>query len=155
APRIHGRGNVSIWTAARERLCRMFCRNRSGRVLTLADALYDEGRQLHGEAWTLKPGDASRAPPLSEIYLELNKQETAALCLSGGGIRSASFALGVLQCFASDPKNSAGTKETPPGDRLLTKFHYLSTVSGGGYIGSWLSAWLMRAGETGTTTQVI
>ena len=26
-------------------------------------------------------------------------------------------------------------------DSLLAKFHYLSTVSGGGYIGSWLSAW--------------
>ncbi len=25
---------------------------------------------------------------------------------------------------------------------LLEKFHYLSTVSGGGYIGSWLSAWI-------------
>ena len=51
----------------------------------------------------------------------------AALCLSGGGIRSASFALGVLQALASYG--------------LLRHFHYLSTVSGGGYIGSWLSAW--------------
>ena len=49
----------------------------------------------------------------------------AALCLSGGGIRSASFALGVLQGLAAMG--------------LLRKFHYLSTVSGGGYIGSWLS----------------
>ena len=51
----------------------------------------------------------------------------AALCLSGGGIRSASFALGVLQALARHG--------------LLRHFHYLSTVSGGGYIGSWLSAW--------------
>ena len=28
-----------------------------------------------------------------------------------------------------------------PEDSLLGRFHYLSTVSGGGYIGSWLSAW--------------
>ena len=28
---------------------------------------------------------------------------------------------------------------------LLSQFHYLSTVSGGGYIGSWLSAWRARA----------
>jgi hypothetical protein len=27
---------------------------------------------------------------------------------------------------------------------LLSRFHYLSTVSGGGYIGSWLSAWRKR-----------
>jgi hypothetical protein len=48
----------------------------------------------------------------------------AALCLSGGGIRSASFCLGVIQALAEA--------------RLLAQFNYLSTVSGGGYIGSWL-----------------
>jgi hypothetical protein len=30
---------------------------------------------------------------------------------------------------------------------LLDKFHYLSTVSGGGYIGSWLSAWIKTDSE--------
>jgi hypothetical protein len=54
-------------------------------------------------------------------------EDLAALCLSGGGIRSASFGLGVLQGLARFG--------------LLGHFHYLSTVSGGGYIGSWLSAW--------------
>ncbi len=54
-----------------------------------------------------------------------------ALCLSGGGIRSSTFCLGVIQSLA---------------DReILNKFHYLSTVSGGGYIGCWLSAWMLRA----------
>lgn len=47
-----------------------------------------------------------------------------ALCLSGGGIRSATFSLGVLQWLA--------------GHDRLKDFHYLSTVSGGGYIGSFL-----------------
>jgi predicted acylesterase/phospholipase RssA len=51
-----------------------------------------------------------------------------ALCLSGGGIRSATFGLGVIQGLARL--------------NLLEKFDYLSTVSGGGYIGSWLSAWI-------------
>ncbi|HSQ19688.1 MAG TPA: hypothetical protein VLR92_04860 [Blastocatellia bacterium] len=37
---------------------------------------------------------------------------------------------------------------------LLAKFHYQSTVSGGGYIGSWLSAWINRAGLTSITTQL-
>lgn len=46
------------------------------------------------------------------------------LCFSGGGIRSGSFNLGILQ----------GLAEASP----LTRFHYLSTVSGGGYIGGWL-----------------
>ena len=146
---------MSILAAARERLCRIFCRDRGARVLTLADALYREGRQIHGEKWTLQATHPDRPPPLHDIYLELNRQEAAALCLSGGGIRSASFALGLLQSFASDRDCSSPAQPTPPAERLLTKFHYLSTVSGGGYIGSWLSAWLMRAGETGTTTQVI
>jgi len=51
-----------------------------------------------------------------------------ALCLSGGGIRSATFSLGVLQGLAQRG--------------LLSKFHYLSTVSGGGYIGGWLTRWI-------------
>jgi hypothetical protein len=53
------------------------------------------------------------------------------LALSGGGIRSATFSLGVLQALASRNK--------------LASFDYLSTVSGGGYIGSWLSAWIHRS----------
>jgi hypothetical protein len=53
--------------------------------------------------------------------------DLSALCLSGGGIRSATFALGVMQGLARFG--------------LLGHFHYLSSVSGGGYIASWLSAW--------------
>jgi hypothetical protein len=54
------------------------------------------------------------------------------LALSGGGIRSATFSLGILQGLAE-----LG---------LLRRFSFLSTVSGGGYIGSWLAAWLKRKG---------
>jgi hypothetical protein len=61
------------------------------------------------------------------LYRSLYAQDRWALCLSGGGIRSATFALGVLQGLAQ--------KE------VLSRFDYLSTVSGGGYCGSWLSAW--------------
>jgi len=60
----------------------------------------------------------------------LHETDTAAICLSGGGIRSATFNLGVLQGLADHG--------------LLTKFHYISTVSGGGYIGSWFSSWIRR-----------
>jgi hypothetical protein len=59
----------------------------------------------------------------------------AALCLSGGGIRSAAFALGVLQALSRFD--------------ALPLFHYLSTVSGGGYIGSWLTAWRHHAANAG------
>jgi hypothetical protein len=57
----------------------------------------------------------------------------AALCISGGGIRSATFALGILQGLARHG--------------VLKGFEYLSTVSGGGYIGSWLSSWIHRRRE--------
>jgi Patatin-like phospholipase len=65
---------------------------------------------------------------ISDYYESVQNKRQAALCLSGGGIRSAAFALGVLQAL-SDKK-------------LLTSFQYLSTVSGGGYIGSWLQRWM-------------
>jgi hypothetical protein len=52
------------------------------------------------------------------------------LALSGGGVRSATFNLGLLQALAAAGK--------------LRSFDYLSTVSGGGYAGGWWSAWLSR-----------
>lgn len=64
------------------------------------------------------------------------EREYAALALSGGGIRSATFALGVMQSLSR-----AG---------VLGAFRYLSTVSGGGYIGGWLSAWIAHAGPAVT-----
>src|ERR1051326_6666840 len=60
----------------------------------------------------------------------LGGKQRSALCISGGGIRSATFALGALQGLAE-----LG---------ILQNFDYLSTVSGGGYIGSWLTAWKER-----------
>jgi hypothetical protein len=63
-------------------------------------------------------------------WLHANGVRRSALCFSGGGIRSATFGLGVVQGLAR-----AG---------LLKRFDFLSTVSGGGYLGSWLSAWIGR-----------
>lgn len=68
--------------------------------------------------------------PLPEPYAAFVSEELAGICLSGGGIRSATFNLGFLEGLAR-----LG---------LLDKFHYLSTVSGGGYIGGWWSAWRSR-----------
>ena len=55
------------------------------------------------------------------------------LTFSGGGIRSATFCLGVLQGLATYG--------------LLKHFDYISTVSGGGYIASWLISWIKRPGK--------
>jgi Patatin-like phospholipase len=67
---------------------------------------------------------------LKAIYSLIHNQQPSALCLSGGGIRSATFNLGILQGLSRK--------------KLIGEFDYLSTVSGGGYIGSWLSAWIYR-----------
>jgi hypothetical protein len=78
-------------------------------------------------------------------YRWLNDIGRTALCLSGGGIRSACFALGVLQALAVHPRRPDNDRHVDsPQNSLLSQFHYLSTVSGGGYIGSWLSAWISR-----------
>ena len=79
---------------------------------------------------------------LNAIYTLLNQDDRAALCLSGGGIRSAALGLGIVQCFA---RCQILLKKSEPGtEPLLKHFSYLSTVSGGGYLGSWLSAWLYQ-----------
>ncbi|HEY4086739.1 MAG TPA: patatin-like phospholipase family protein, partial [Bryobacteraceae bacterium] len=61
-----------------------------------------------------------------------DERPLSALCISGGGIRSATFALGAIQGLAAQG--------------VLPEFDYLSTVSGGGYIGAWLTSWKQRAG---------
>ncbi len=76
---------------------------------------------------------------------EPTTENLSGLCISGGGVRSATLGLGMLQAFIKAKK--------------LKYFDYLSTVSGGGYIGACLSslmsaeparrdkAWNNRAGE--------
>ncbi len=71
---------------------------------------------------------------LRENADELCAAPKTALCLSGGGIRSAAFCLGALQALAAQ--------------QLLGEFNYLSTVSGGGYIGAWLTT-IMHGGGKG------
>ena len=71
------------------------------------------------------PGKALR-----DAFRKMYDRKYSALCFSGGGIRSATFGLGIVEALAEKG--------------LLAKFDYLSTVSGGGYLGSWLSAWIRR-----------
>jgi len=80
-----------------------------------------------------------------ELYRSLNQLNSWALCLSGGGIRSAAFALGLVQALAAHPRSSEKSLVGEAEDSLLSRFNYLSTVSGGGYTGSWLSAWRLRS----------
>jgi Patatin-like phospholipase len=75
-------------------------------------------------------GPVQATPPLADIRQAAHKRELVGLAFSGGSIRSATFNLGILQGLA--------------GLGLLKYFDYLSTVSGGGYIGAWLTAWIQR-----------
>lgn len=69
----------------------------------------------------------------NDPYKQAEELKLCALAFSGGGIRSATFNLGILQGLAKRG--------------VLENFDYLSTVSGGGYIGSWLAAWIKRDGS--------
>lgn len=124
-----------------------------GFPLTLAEVLHAELQHQHPDAakefdqkieaireqcdWNGRQEHSQVLVP--EIYAAIHKlaadpaRRRSALCLSGGGVRSATFNLGILQGLAR-----CG---------LLDKFDYLSTVSGGGFIGSWLTTWIQREEE--------
>jgi hypothetical protein len=97
--------------------------------------------------------EAARASDLAGLFkrvgTELKENESqwdretaplAALCLSGGGIRSATFNLGMLQGLARA--------------KLLEQFDYLSSVSGGGFVAGWLKAWMHRDGDANVIKQL-
>lgn len=88
-----------------------------------------------------------RARRHAVFLLEQGKNEAAiatnarfcALALSGGGIRSATFSLGVIQAITLSTKSTVAPGVAPTyANSLLSSIDYLSTVSGGGYVGSFL-----------------
>ncbi len=111
---------------------------------------YPLSHVLRRELEALKPGSfatansweaANEKEKRQEAYRIASGLKLSALALSGGGIRSACVALGVIQSLAEA--------------RLLRQFDYLSTVSGGGYIGSWLSAWLHWNKKAGGSAETV
>jgi hypothetical protein len=92
-------------------------RARRGRLAELADS----GAMDRGDVpRTDLPADSLPGADLGLVGLGL----------SGGGIRSACFNLGVIQSLV--------------GNRVMPRIDYVSTVSGGGYIGTCLDALLTR-----------
>jgi len=75
------------------------------------------------------------APPQSEL-------PRVGMALSGGGIRSATFALGLMRAMAQRRPSATDPSHTDPPhagltrQSLLGRLDYLSTVSGGGYVGA-------------------
>jgi hypothetical protein len=76
------------------------------------------------------PHRADEATPAHDTY-----RSTVGLALSGGGIRSASFNLGILEAFQRHG--------------LIRWVDYLSTVSGGGFIGAYFGTKLCKSPEAG------
>ena len=74
--------------------------------------------------------ESSRRARLARLPSTPTDKNLIGLSFSGGGIRSATFNLGVLQGLAAS--------------HLLHKIDMISTVSGGGYIGSWLAGWMQH-----------
>ncbi len=86
-----------------------------------------------------KLSDASKVIQQELEYIRDNGNKNTnkdiwGLGISGGGIRSASVGLGVMQALVG-----------APGKSILSRMDYLSTVSGGGYIGSALT-WFLHKG---------
>lgn len=74
------------------------------------------------------------------LFDEASQSSTTwGLALSGGGIRSATFCLGILQALAQARFSHSGDRAKDGEVPLLARFDFLSTVSGGGYIGSFFS----------------
>ena len=88
----------------------------------------DARRKFYSSRAPLAPNTGNAATRAREVEAWEKRSHATALAISGGGIRSATFALGVLVALARR--------------NLLYQFDYLSTVSGGGYIGSFLTTFL-------------
>lgn len=90
-----------------------------------------------------KPGEDTPDQRLEEARREYGSAHLLrplGLAFSGGGIRSATFNLGLAQGLAEKG--------------LLPYVDYLSTVSGGGYIGSWLHGLIRRDRHRGDPREV-
>jgi len=112
---------------------RFWQRDPPGHLLQTDDVLRAEfAHLLQDESWMYSHAGTFRNR-LKAMGSDAQHPAPSALCLSGGGIRSATFSLGVLQWMASHGK--------------LDEYHYLSTVSGGGYVGGWLINSLREARE--------
>jgi len=85
------------------------------------------------------PNHPANVPP-PDVYQAALGAKLKGVCFSGGGIRSATFNLGVLGAIAAQGK--------------LGSIDYLSTVSGGGYIHLFLASWIHRKKLAEVQTQL-
>lgn len=104
-------------------------------VITFKDLYREESRKISRTANPDHDLDEVRVAtgPGGEPWVKFTPQDRFGLALSGGGIRSGTFNLGLLQSL-----DELG---------VLKHVDYLATVSGGGYVGGFWTAWLQRNKE--------
>ena len=119
----------SMSTAVRSRLTQAHTQTAST-AMPFKGLVDLEARQI----WAYnRPPDDPRVEvhqAADEPRVAFRAADVVGLSLSGGGIRSSTFNLGLLQGLHHQ--------------HLLPLFDYLSTVSGGGYIGAYWSDWISR-----------
>ena len=111
----------------------------SGKPATFDEVLRKELEAIEERRKPLLGGAPAPAPAATPRETAFDRN-LVGLTFSGGGIRSGTLGVGFLQGLAKL--------------RLLRLFDYLSTVSGGGYAGAWLAAWVQReATDAGAGTR--
>jgi hypothetical protein len=134
----------SKWLLEKELLRRDSTRKeRSTDVLVPVDSQISDGSDTKINAEAVPRGKSWSYSGNEDVYEAAAKEKLTGLCFSGGGVRSATFGMGVLQALAELGK--------------LAKVDYLSTVSGGGYIHQWLASWIHndKSGLAGVQEKLI
>ncbi|MCA9207468.1 MAG: hypothetical protein KDA55_03890 [Planctomycetales bacterium] len=101
------------------------------------DVISDEFKKLETRREKMDLAPPQAPPEIASDHAELRtptaphaSSDIVGLAISGGGLRSACFGLGVIQALFQSG--------------LWRFVDYLSTVSGGGYIGSYLTSYVVR-----------
>lgn len=99
-------------------------------ALRFADVLEAEFDALDlakpSDGATANESDGPTQARLRKLFHRAHANELSAICVSGGGIRSAAIVMGALQALERT--------------QALSSFHYLSSVSGGGFTAGFVAA---------------
>jgi hypothetical protein len=127
----------------------------------------DESMRHPGDGASLDPYDFKKVTDEEVAYIRKRRESLSitgadlgdgggfGLAMSGGGIRSAAFCIGAMQALEAFPLESTvpdklktrGAGQEAPKHDLFARLDYLSSVSGGGYAASTVSASIAATGE--------
>lgn len=133
-PQINRRTSLSSFSPKRIEEELVFKMTNSQEEDRLQTKLYDYQAVIEAEHSAIRMRRSLQGRKIEE---DEQIPDIVGLSLSGGGIRSASFCMGALQALQSRD--------------LIKEIDYLSTVSGGGYIGASMVAAMTRSHENAET----